>query len=608
LIGFLNRSILRRILAALLSIYAATYFATAIVVYSGVRASLLESHAGALNQFADLKYDQLANAIGALATDLAAWSELDVMNDLVSGDIDKRVAQTLEALKQSYELPGDIYAFDAKGKLIASSRRAPVYESSGELPRQWQDQNKSLVFVDKDTDPVTGGAVVALVSPVFGNFDHRYRVGTLVMTYPWTAVEKMLSSLENGTILLERRAGSLRVLAANPPELAAQARSAEATDGHPITSADFVLGRSLRKKGLTGDWQVLAMQPIDVALRPLRWVALDLGLLGGFLAVPIVLLGRWLSQRLTAPIADLTRVVRAIAETDKLDSRVPITSADELGSLAQSFNTMTENLERTTQEREQFVRELATLNQSLETKITARTAELQAAMTAQQRLLGDISHEIKSPLARLSMALGLARRSSAFDAGRQFDRAEHEIENISALTSELLTLARLGSVATPLAFEKIDLGALVDQIVSDAIYEQPTRRSDIALSKPDRQIFVSGNADMLRRAVENVVRNALFYTKVGTTVEIAVIEKTSEMATIEVRDQGPGVPAAALPHLFEPFYRVDDARARETGGSGIGLAICQRVVQLHRGSVGARSNAPSGLIVEIDFPRMRESS
>jgi signal transduction histidine kinase len=114
--------------------------------------------------------------------------------------------------------------------------------------------------------------------------------------------------------------------------------------------------------------------------------------------------------------------------------------------------------------------------------------------------------------------------------------------------------------------------------------------------------IVAGNADLLHRAMENVVRNAIFYTVPQTRIEILLSRKPDQTIALEVKDEGPGVPSAALAHLFEPFYRVDDARARETGGSGIGLAICQRVVQLHRGSVQARHNEPSGLIVEIDLP------
>jgi signal transduction histidine kinase len=317
------------------------------------------------------------------------------------------------------------------------------------------------------------------------------------------------------------------------------------------------------------------------------------------------LLGRWLSERLTAPIADLTRVVREIADTDKLDARVPVTSSDELGSLAQSFNRMTDNLERITEERERFVRELAALNQTLEAKVAARTEELEAAIKAQQRLLGDISHEIKSPLARLGMALGLAARQSEADRLRQFERMEREIDNIAALASELLTLARLDAATAPPAFTPIDLRKIVDQIVSDAIYEKPGRTADLIVRATPEPMTVVGNADLLRRAIENVIRNAIFYTAEKTEVEIYLFRKSPEVVAVEVRDHGPGVPDPALGHLFEPFYRVDEARARQTGGTGIGLALCQRVIQLHGGTVCARNNEPRGLIISIEMPSQR---
>jgi signal transduction histidine kinase len=598
--GLFTRSIPRRILAALLSIYLATYFATALVVYSGVRASMIESDAAALNHLADLKYDQLVNQIGALATDLTAWSELDVMNDLASGDIDKRVTQALEAAKRLYGLAGEIYAFDAKGRLLASSASARIGAGTSRIPSQWQKPAPALFLLDNNKDPSTGDKIIALEIPVFGTFDTDYRIGTLVLTYPWASIERLLFNPANETVLLEK-SGATRVLAISPPssgDLIGPSRIRR----DDWTGSGMVVGRSAPGSGLVANWRVLMLHDTASATRPLRWVAFKLALLGAALGIPIIFLGRWLSHRLTAPIGDLTRVVREIADTDKLDARVPVTSSDELGSLAKSFNTMTANLERTTNEREQFLRELAALNQTLEAKIAARTAELETAVKAQQRLLGDISHEIKSPLARLSMALGLASRSGDSDRPRQFDRMEREIENIAALAGELLILARLDAATAPPEFTAIDLGAIVERIVADAIYEKPDRAGDVIVHDAAQPMTILGNTDLLHRAIENVVRNAVFYTRQKTAVEIYLLRKSPGSVTVEVRDRGPGVPDAALERLFEPFYRVDDARTRETGGTGIGLAICQRVVHLHGGSVHARRNNPTGLIVEIAFP------
>ncbi len=514
MISFFSTSIPKRTLAALLSIFILTYAGTAIVVYSGVRASTLETHAVALNQLAELKYQQIANEIDAFATNITAWSQLDVMNDLVSGDIDRRVAQTLRGLKQLYGLPGDIYAFGTGGNLISASSDAND-KTVNQIPEAWKTAGNELQLITGQSDPFTGVAALVIEIPVFGSFDKTYRVGTLAMTYPWSALGAQLSNDEAQMTLVET--GNHRAVLA--------ASGNDAPVGKPFqVPAGAVIGRStVPGHALVANWQVLAAQDASAATGPLRWIILELIFLGCLLGVPIVFFGRLLSSRLTAPIAALTQAVREIADTDKLEARVPVTSRDELGSLARFFNVMTEKLAKTTHEREQFVRDLAALNESLEARIAARTEELKNAVDAQKRLIGDISHEIKSPLARLSMALGLARRKAGRDTARQFDRMEIEIANVSALASELLTLARLDRAATPPDFTPMDLSKLVEKIVNDALFERPSRRSDLILRKPQFAVIVNGNADFLRRAIENVIRNALFYTAEKTAVEVTIL-------------------------------------------------------------------------------------
>jgi len=232
-------------------------------------------------------------------------------------------------------------------------------------------------------------------------------------------------------------------------------------------------------------------------------------------------------------------------------------------------------------------------------QMAERVADL---IESQRRLIGDISHEIKSPLARLGVALGLARRSADQYAPKQFDRMEREVENISLLASELLTLAWLEGAATRAQTTPVDLTSVVDKIIADAIFESQSRAQDVVFRRPDEPLIVRGDEDLLRRAIENVVRNAIFYTSEGIKVEVALSKAGANLARIEIRDDGPGVPESALPHLFEPFYRVDAARARKTGGTGIGLAICERAVRLHDGFIRARNGEQRGLVVEIGIP------
>ena len=220
---------------------------------------------------------------------------------------------------------------------------------------------------------------------------------------------------------------------------------------------------------------------------------------------------------------------------------------------------------------------------------------------SQQRFIGDVSHEIKSPLARLTMALGLARREACGLATARFDRMESEVDAISTLIRELLTLSSLQASDAADRTGLVDMGAVARRVIDDAGFEWRERLADISLACPGGGAWVRGDATLLRRAFENVLRNALFYTPPGTMVDV-VIRQSGEEVSVLVQDQGPGVPAAALERLFDPFYRVDDARARDTGGVGVGLAICERAVRLHGGSVQARNVAPSGLAVTLNLP------
>ena len=593
---FLRQSISRKILAALVAIYVVTYASTAFIVYSSASTSILDSNMKALHELAQRKYERVENVLGAAATDLTAWSQLEVMNDLVSGDLDKRIDSTLDGLKKLYGLSGDIYAYDMKGKLISSTRAGRPAE---ELPSVWRWKERRLVFIDKHMDPVSGVDIVALEIPVFGTFDKNYQIGWLVLTYPWADVERLVFSSDTATVLMATNART-SILAADWGPFAGRTHADERQAWLSGKGSDIAAGRSAPSKGIIAHWQIFALQKANVTAHLLRRIGGELVMLGAALAVPIIGVGRWLSNRLTAPVVQLTRVVSEITETDNLDIRVPEASTDELGTLARSFNRMTESLQRAAGERERFVEDLEELNQTLETKVAARTEELEVAVATQKRLIGDISHEIKSPLARLGMALGLLRRSVEDKlTTKHFDRMEREIDNISALASELLTLMRLDTAADAIEFKAVDICDLIRQIASDAIYEAPNRKDDIHLSLPTNPIFVMGDAQLLARAIENVVRNAFFYTAEKTPVDVVLRAEGDGKVVIEVHDSGPGVPAAALAQLFEPFYRVDEARARNTGGSGIGLAICQRVMALHGGIVRARDNDPKGLVVEM---------
>jgi two-component system sensor histidine kinase CpxA len=224
---------------------------------------------------------------------------------------------------------------------------------------------------------------------------------------------------------------------------------------------------------------------------------------------------------------------------------------------------------------------------------------LRALLESHRELLRDVSHELRSPLARLQIALGLARRPNA-NLEQEFDRIEQETGRLDELIGEILSLSRLDDPARRLSAEAVNLEELLETLIDNARVEAEPRSIRIQLHAPGAP-SIEGDRELLFRALENVLRNAVRFSPDGAVVELAV-ERTEQEAVIRVTDHGPGVPPASLERIFEPFFCVAQARDRDSGGYGIGLAITARVAALHGGSVGARNNPDGGLQVAMHLP------
>jgi len=228
------------------------------------------------------------------------------------------------------------------------------------------------------------------------------------------------------------------------------------------------------------------------------------------------------------------------------------------------------------------------------------TARLQSLMDGQTRLLHDVSHELRSPLARLQAAIGLAHQQP--DKMRAtMERIERESMRMDKLVGELLTLSRLEAGALSTAREEISLAELLDEIVGDAEFEAATHgRAVVQHGAADGHIL--GQPDLLARAIENVVRNAIKHSPVGGTVDVDMArDESGRNLRIRVMDRGPGVQSADLEAIFQPFYRSSNTQ-KDVEGHGLGLAIAQQVVQQHGGSIAAANRADGGLCVEIALP------
>ncbi|MDX2462998.1 MAG: ATP-binding protein [Porticoccus sp.] len=279
-----------------------------------------------------------------------------------------------------------------------------------------------------------------------------------------------------------------------------------------------------------------------------------------------------LARYLTAPIGRLRQATQKLAQGD-LNQRVSPSMGnrkDEIVELANDFDYMAE--------------------------------QLQALIESHKQLLRDASHELRSPLARLQVALGLARQRGDNESTQELDRIEREAERLNELIGQLLSLARLETNTADIELKPIELDALLENIVDDAAYESRAVNRDVKIihSMP---VTIKGNSVLLSSALENVIRNAIRYTAESTWVEVSLQSDSEKPGWVEIkiRDHGPGIPQQMLESIFEPFVRVGEARDRQSGGYGLGLAIAKRAVNLHGGKMTA-ANEKDGLNIIIHLP------
>jgi two-component system sensor histidine kinase CpxA len=279
-----------------------------------------------------------------------------------------------------------------------------------------------------------------------------------------------------------------------------------------------------------------------------------------------------LAWYVAAPLTEIRASTRRFAEGD-LDARVGelrIGRSAEMTALASEFDEM--------------------------------AARIKALIESHRRLVRDVSHELRSPLARLRVALELARDGDAAQVTASLDRIESESARLEAMLAQALELSRLETQQRGTR-DTIALDELLEDVITNADYEGAPRGRKVVLAECERK-RLAGSRDALYSAFENVIRNALAYTQDGTTVTVRLLRDPHDArsALVVVRDRGPGVPEGELARIFEPFYRTDSARTRSSGGTGLGLAIARMAVERHGGRIYAKNADGGGLEVTIRLP------
>lgn len=274
-----------------------------------------------------------------------------------------------------------------------------------------------------------------------------------------------------------------------------------------------------------------------------------------------------LAGYLTRPIRHLRNALAALG-SGRLNTRIEpnmLQRQDEIADLGHDFNRMAQQIE--------------------------------SLMGAQQRLLHDVSHELRSPLARLQAAVGLARQAPTVSEP-MLERIEREAERVNSLVGELLTLARLESGAGAGQRERVDLIDLLIAIADDARFEAEASGRELLITH-DAHFVAEVEAELISRAFENVIRNAVKFTAPGSTVEVSAQRQQAHLL-VQVADRGPGVKEEELQQIFEPFERAQSAQG--IAGVGLGLAIARRALQVHGATITAQNRQGGGLVLTLRLP------
>ena len=374
---------------------------------------------------------------------------------------------------------------------------------------------------------------------------------------------------EDGNPLLDRGAPELILKMAAVKEALHRTASQNLSLVNPRQgiAMRLVEGPSGRKYNLAFQQSPTLIMPVSEAVGTHPYLRLlGIGLFGAVLCF-------LLTRNITQPITRLRAAASGIA-SGRLKTRVdPAVRRrhDEIGTLGRDFDRMAEQIE--------------------------------ALVSAQRDLLGDVSHELRSPLARLIVALGLLRKASPEETAEYLNRIAQEADRLDKLIGQLLTLTRIESGIESTQQEKFDLTNLVQEVAADGDFEARAHGREVKVVRADACTTL-GVPEILRSAIENIVRNAIRHTPPATSVDLTLeqIITSEPKAVLQVRDHGPGVPEKMLRDIFVPFHRVPNQDESNAHGAGLGLAIAERVVRMHEGQIRARNAANSGLIVEIELP------
>ncbi len=559
------------------------WFAVALVALPGAvlgwiatrnATTALEAQVGrALAREASQTADHFSAVLQAERQTLEAFARQDLMRDVRVGDVDKRVALALSALRAERELAPHYLVLDPAQQVVAASEPEAMRPlGAGALLRADAAPSQRLVMRSRISDPD----------------DPRRSLGTLLAVYEWTALAGVARGVERAlsahglaaSVLVVDAAGLPYGKQIEPASLLARgareaARDALAAPDWVVQAATgLIVGRApLDGSGASG--RVLVVARREVALAPVASLQRRMALtLGAFLLLALGL-AALASRRVVRPLSELTEAIRGVARRDSGASpRVPVRSDDELGVLAGAFNRMSDDLERAQHD-------------LVEAEKFAFVGELAAG----------VAHEIRTSLGVLGSSAQLLDRALPADA-------DAELRELAQMVRD--EVARLGGVVDDLLTLKLEhaprleagpLSPLLARAAEFAAHAARAKRVRVQLAaSPAAEPLVLREPELIHRVAVNLLVNAVQALGEGGTVELALLAPCDGFAGFEVRDDGPGIPAEFRERVFQPFV------TGRPGGVGLGLTFVKRVVHEHRGRISIHSGAGGGTCVRVELP------
>jgi signal transduction histidine kinase len=577
LIAFLGVGLLPAILLASLAFVKARQ-----AVQAEIERNLTVQAAGLAADIDKMVFERLQNA--------AIWSRLDVMQDLLVNDVDKRLSRFLSDLRAGYQdVYLDLSCADINGRIVSSSDPAQVGRNVARAP-DWQRITLTGSQVTLEAPSGLGIDNVVLRVPVVSQFGDGV-LGDLRLKLDWAEVNHMLDQATGGggsmLALLDaqgrliaasgvlRARGLLNGRALADWRASTSVRRVTVHAGAPVADSEVIVGTAKsngfgRYQGF--GWTMLVIQPVDLALAPVHHMALIFLALLGAIALLIIFIASWVSREIAKPIMALTDLTRGYMR-DKVLLAPPSSGPGEVGELSEAF-----------------VRMVRDIDQSQQNLVRASKLAVVGEMSS------IIAHEVRTPLGILRSSAQMLRREQGLgeEARELIGFIESETERLNRLVSAMLDTAR---PRTP-TYVKVDLHGLIRRSI--ALLTAQTEKKQVVVetrleaAKPE----VECDEEQMTQVLLNLLMNGLQILGHGGHIEVASHDEGAKLC-IEIADDGPGIDPAERARVFEAFF------FKREGGVGLGLAIVQQIVDAHRGNIEAGESDMGGALFRIRLPRIQ---